>query len=239
MNKLLHSNYIGSSQDKQPFFSTFLHFPKNFPPARGRCPLDSRTYAAGGPMRTAPEGSALWTPAPTRRAVLCGQHQRALPSGLPLGLMPQTPRCCASLLRLRAGRGIWCGVNVCAAWASPPKGLRAGRDRARIGIGFGPQKRPRPEPVTPALILCAWNKPDAALPHPVCKVGLSGLFIFYFLRLTSQRNCRTGRNNIRCRRPCRKKIHCYPPGRFLPLLDLRPPNRVHRSIPPRYRVICR
>jgi len=72
MNKLLHSNYIGSSQDKQPFFSTFLHFPKNFPPARGLCPLDSRAYAAGGPVRTAPEGAALWTPA---------------------GALPQTPRC--------------------------------------------------------------------------------------------------------------------------------------------------
>jgi len=33
-------------------------------------------------------------------------HHRALPSGLPLGLMPQTPRCFASLPRLRAGRGI-------------------------------------------------------------------------------------------------------------------------------------
>ena len=34
-------------------------------------------------MRTAPEGAALWTPAPRRGGVLCGQHQRALPSGLP------------------------------------------------------------------------------------------------------------------------------------------------------------
>ena len=34
-------------------------------------------------MRTAPKGAALWTPAPRRGGVLCGRHQRALPSGLP------------------------------------------------------------------------------------------------------------------------------------------------------------
>jgi len=45
--------------------------------------------------------------------VLRGLRQRALPSGLPLGLKPQTPGCCASLPRLRAGREMrnsrkWC-----------------------------------------------------------------------------------------------------------------------------------
>jgi len=30
--------------------------------AKGRCPLDSRAYAAGTPTRGAPKGAALWTP---------------------------------------------------------------------------------------------------------------------------------------------------------------------------------
>jgi len=52
--------------------------------ARGLCPLDSRPSPGRRPPQTAPEGSALWTPAPRRNGVLCGPHQRALPSGLPL-----------------------------------------------------------------------------------------------------------------------------------------------------------
>ncbi len=47
-------------------------------------------------MRTAPEGAALWTPAPRRGGVLCGQHQRDSSLWTPLH-------------RLRAGRGdIFC-----------------------------------------------------------------------------------------------------------------------------------
>ncbi len=64
---------------------------------KGRCPLDSRP-SRGAPLRGERQGAAL-------HPRLCGEHQRALPSGLPLGLKPQAPRCCASPLRLRAGRG--------------------------------------------------------------------------------------------------------------------------------------
>ena len=72
-------------------------------------------------MRTAPEGAALWTPAPRRGGDLCGRHQRALPSGLPLGLCPR-PRDAAHLLpRLRAGRGIGCVRNCIYSADRPAK----------------------------------------------------------------------------------------------------------------------
>ena len=60
-------------------------------------------------MRRAPEGAALWTPA---------------------GALPQTPRCYASPLRLRAGRGFGAVVYGGALLTCPPKGW-AGRSGDR------------------------------------------------------------------------------------------------------------
>ena len=86
---------------------------------KGRCPLDSRP-SRGAPLRGERQGAAL-------HPRLCGEHQRALPSGLPLGHKPQPPRCFASLPRLRAGRGLgvmnhwWCAAahpaKRTAGWA--------------------------------------------------------------------------------------------------------------------------
>ncbi len=69
-----------------------------------------------------------------RRAPLRGERQRALPSGHPPGLSPRTPRCCASLFRLRAGRGFGALSAGGAVLTSPPKGLRAGRGCAAAGL---------------------------------------------------------------------------------------------------------
>ena len=64
------------------------------------------------PLRRVPKGAALWTPAGAlpRTPLLCGAHQRALPSGLPAGpalhppgLPPQTPSCYRSFSPLRRG----------------------------------------------------------------------------------------------------------------------------------------
>ena len=94
---------------------------------RGRCPLDSRPSPGRRPMRTAPKGAALWTPALRRGGVLCGRHQRALPSGLPLGFHPR-PRDAAHLC-LACGRdeGFRCSVFFAAVLTCPPKGRRTGR----------------------------------------------------------------------------------------------------------------
>ena len=114
----------------------------------GLCPLDSRSSPEGPPLRRAPAGSALWTPAPRRRDRLCGAHQRALPSGLPLlaggaasaartsGLCPLDSRSSPEgppLRRAPAGSALWTPAGALPqtprCFASPPR-LRAGR-----GIG--------------------------------------------------------------------------------------------------------
>jgi len=88
----------------------------------------------GSPPQRAPEGSALWTPAPRRGGVLRGQRQgstlhprlrserqRALPSGLPLGLSPQTPRCCASFLACGRDEGFGAFLLVLLFWPARQK----------------------------------------------------------------------------------------------------------------------
>ena len=62
-----------------------------------------------------------------RRAPLRGVRQRALPSGLPPGLLPG-PRDAAHL-RLACGRdgGFWCAPAPFSVLTGPPERLRAGR----------------------------------------------------------------------------------------------------------------
>ena len=85
--------------------------------AKGRCPLDSRP-GEGRP--------------PAQRAALCGRHQRALPSGLPLGSLTPDPEMHSHLLfRLRAGRGLGAEMFDDALLTGPPERLRAGRFSAQ------------------------------------------------------------------------------------------------------------
>ena len=85
-------------------------------------------------IAASPEDPVLWTPAPMRRAPLKGrpqrgERQRALPSGLPLGLCPR-PRDAAHLC-LACGRdgGLGASETVYAVLTGLPKGraVRSGR----------------------------------------------------------------------------------------------------------------
>ena len=95
--------------------------PSGLPPLAGEA-----SYADSG--RALPCTRAYAAGTPRRGGVLCGRHQRALPSGLPLGLCPR-PRDAAHLLpRLRAGRGIFYAHKLFHILLNgPPERLRAVR----------------------------------------------------------------------------------------------------------------
>ncbi len=94
--------------------------------ARGLCPLDSRPSPGWRPPQTAPEGSALWTPAPPQRA------PRALPSGHPLGLCPRPEMLCISV---SPAGGMGAVVVHAAQQTCLPKAGQSGRAAAEYFAG--------------------------------------------------------------------------------------------------------